>query len=52
MAKVNNLYQIELENTKKEVKRLRAINEEMIKESEEIILSELNRYQEDFNAEI
>lgn len=33
MAKVNQLYQIELDNTKKEVKRLQAINEEIIKES-------------------
>lgn len=52
MAKVNSLYQIELDNTKKEVRRLQAVNDEIIKESEDIILSELNKYQEDFNAEL
>ena len=52
MAKVNSLYQIELDNTKKEVRRLQAVNDEIIKESDDIILSELNKYQEDFNVEI
>lgn len=52
LMKLNELYLKELESRKREIATLEEENYTLKKESEEIILQELNKYQEYFNSEM